>query len=177
MITPRLETERLILRHVRPADTEAICRCWMQDEDVSRYMWWKASNDRNEAKKFVEFELGNIKNEKWNRWIILLKNTEIIIGTCLIFYNEEHWDISYNLGKQFWGKGYVMEAMSKVISFVAESMKVQDISTTYAKENLVSGRVLEKLGFRYVKDVPYSSSGGEIKTTGHLCQWKISKKK
>ena len=44
-----------------------------------------------------------------------------IIGTCLIFYNEDdeesHWDISYNLGKQYWGKGFVTEAMKEVMHF------------------------------------------------------------
>ena len=60
MITPKLETDRLILREIHSDDTEAIFNCWMQDENVSRYMWWKASDDINEAKEFVEFELGNL---------------------------------------------------------------------------------------------------------------------
>ena len=42
----------------------------------------------------------------------MLKETGKIIGTCLVFYNEEddesHWDISYNLGKQYWGNGCVV---------------------------------------------------------------------
>lgn len=85
MITPKLETDRLILREIHSDDTEAIFNCWMQDENVSRYMWWKASDDINEAKEFVKFELENLENDKWNRWIISLKSTNEIIGTCLIF--------------------------------------------------------------------------------------------
>ena len=54
MITPRIETERLILREVQKRDVKDIFDCWMQDEDVSRYMWWKASNDIAEAQEFVE---------------------------------------------------------------------------------------------------------------------------
>lgn len=99
MITPKLETDRLILREIHSDDTEAIFNCWMQDENVSRYMQWKASNDINAAKEFVKFELENLENDKWNRWIISLKSTNEIIGTCLIFFNDDegHWDISYNL--------------------------------------------------------------------------------
>ena len=35
------------------------------------------------------------------------KETDEIIGTCLIYFNDEenNWDISYNLGKKYWGKG------------------------------------------------------------------------
>jgi ribosomal-protein-alanine N-acetyltransferase len=105
MKTPRLETERLVLREVQEDDANAIFSCWMQDEDVSRYMWWKASDNIGEAEEFVQYELEQVENEKWNRWIIVTKECNEIIGTCLVFYNDEdekkHWDISYNLGKKY----------------------------------------------------------------------------
>lgn len=84
---------------------------------MKRYMCWKASGDIKEAKAFVEFELENLENDKWNRWIIVLKNTKDIIGTCLLYFNDEegHWDISYNLGEKFWSNGYMTEAMSAVM--------------------------------------------------------------
>jgi len=85
MITPRMETERLLLREIHEDDVDAIFSCWMQDEDVSRYMWWKASDDINDAKEFVDFELGNLENDQWNRWIIESKENKEILGTCLIF--------------------------------------------------------------------------------------------
>ena len=117
MITPKLETDRLILREIHLKDTEEIFNCWMQDENVSKYMLWKASVDVNEAKGFVEFELGNLENDKWNRWIIVLKSTNEMIGTCLIFFNDDegHCDISYNLGKKFWSWGYMSEAMNVMV--------------------------------------------------------------
>ena len=57
MRTPRMETERLFLREVQEKDLQEIFDCWMQDEDVSRYMWWKASDDIAEVRGFVDFEL------------------------------------------------------------------------------------------------------------------------
>lgn len=173
MTTPKLETDRLILREIHLDDTEAIFCCWMQDEEVSKYMWWRASNDINKAKEFVEFEIGNLENDKWNRWIIVLKNTKEIIGTCLIFFNHEeaHWDISYNLGKKFWGNGYMTEAMGIVVKYAVEVMKIKEISTVYAIENQASGHVLQKLGFQIVKEVPYECNGGDIVTTGKYCKY------
>ena len=177
MTTPRMETERLLLREIHEDDVDAIFSCWMQDEDVSRYMWWKASDDINDAKEFVDFELGNLENDQWNRWIIESKENQEIIGTCLIFFDEDthHWDISYNLGKRFWGMGYVTEAMKKVMAYAVESMDVSEIITTYAVENPASGNVLQKLGFQYEKDVPYECSGGEIITTGKCYRWRNRK--
>ena len=97
MTTPKLETDRLILREIHSDDAEAIFSCWMQDENVSRYMWWKASNDISEAKEFVEFELENLNNDKWDRWIIILKGINEIIGTCLIFFNNDEKHLGYFL--------------------------------------------------------------------------------
>lgn len=36
MKTPRMETERLLLREVQETDVNDIFECWMQDEDVAR---------------------------------------------------------------------------------------------------------------------------------------------
>ena len=74
-----------------------------------------------------------------------------IIGTCLIFYNEDdeesHWDISYNLGKQYWGKGFVTEAMKEVMHFAERELGMKECVTSYAKVNRGSANVLHKLGF------------------------------
>lgn len=168
MKTPILETERLILRPVKEDDVTAIFDCWMQDEDVSRYMCWKASSDINEAKEFVSFELGNLENDEWNRFIIELKESGEVIGTCLIFYNDEedNWDISYNLGKKYWGNGYTSEAMTQVMDYAKESLEIKECIAVHAVENPASGRVMEKLGFQYEKEVPYECNGGEIQTVG-----------
>ena len=170
--TQRLETDRLILREIRPDDVDAVFNCWMQDENVSRYMYWKASKNIEDAKDFVSFELGNLENDIWNRWMIVLKSTQEMIGTCLLFFNddEDHWDISYNLGTAFWGKGYMTEAMQAVMQYAAEEIQVREIWTSYAAVNHASGRVLEKLGFQYILDIPYICGGGETITKGILCR-------
>lgn len=181
MRTIKLETERLLLRPIKESDVNEIWKCWMHDEEVSRYMWWKASDDMADTEKFVRFELGQIDNEKWNRWIITLKETGKIIGTCLVFYNEEdavpHWDISYNLGRVFWGKGYATEAMKAVMFFATAELGMKECITTYAKINVASANVLHKLGFKDIQEIPYECSKGEMITDGIVCcyQWNVSK--
>ena len=168
MTTPKLETDRLILRKIDIDDIDCIFNCWMQDEDVSKYMYWKASNDINETKKFVEFELNNLENDKWNRWIIVLKSTKEVVGTCLIYFNEEenNWDISYNLGKKYWGNGYTTEAMKEVMQFALKVLNIKECIAIHAVENPASGKIIQKLGFKYEKDVPYECNGGKIVTIG-----------
>ncbi len=177
MITPILETKRLILREVRSNDVSDIFNCWMQDIDVSRYMWWQASDDIAEAQGFVQFELEQLNNPKWFCWIIETKNDNKIIGTCLIYVNDddtpEHWDISYNLGKEFWGNGYVTEAMTKVMNFGVEVLGVKECITSYAKVNTASANVLHKLGFVDEKEIPYECNGGDTIVDGLMCRFSV----
>lgn len=166
--TPVIETERLNLRPIRENDAQAIFDCWMQDQDVSRYMCWKASDDIGDAKRFVEYERNQLENEQWNRWIVEDKCGNSIMGTCLIFYNpdESSWDISYNLGKKYWGFGYTTEAMKAVLQYAKTVLTVRECIAVHAAENPASGKVLQNLGFMYERDVPYECSGGDIQTTG-----------
>lgn len=179
MKTPEMETDRLVLRAVKREDVKDIFECWMQDENVSRYMWWKASSNIEDAQKFVEYELRQIENDKWNRWIIILKGTQETAGTCLVFYNDEdnvgHWDISYNLGRKYWGEGYITEAMQAVMRFAEDELGMTECITTYAKENTGSAKVLHKLGFKDECEVPYECSGGDILTEGILCRYTADK--
>lgn len=147
----------------------------MLDEEVSRYMCWKACDDITKTKEFIQRELKQIENDKWNRWIIVLKESGNIIGTCLVFYNEEdcdsHWDISYNLGRKYWGKGYITEAMKAVMVFAEKELGIKECVTSYAKVNNASANVLHKLGFKDEAEIPYECSGGDIITEGILCRY------
>lgn len=175
MSTPTLETNRLVLRQINLNDINSIFNCWMKDENVSKYMCWKASDNIEDAKEFVEFELTNIDNTNWNRWIIQTKDNSTIIGTCLIFFNDEenNWDISYNLGSKYWGNGYITEAMKEVMSYAINVLNIKECIAVHAIENPSSGNVIKKLGFIYEKDVPYECNGGDIITTGKYYRFKV----
>jgi len=176
MFTPELTTGRLLLRAVKAEDVKPVFDCWMQDEDVSRYMCWKSSNDIGNAHNFIDYECSMLDSDLWYRWIIVSKDTNKIIGTCLIFFNDEEnaWDISYNLGKAYWGKGYITEAMLKVLDYAKETLKLKEVIAVHAKENPASGKVIKKLGFHYVKEVPYDCNGDTIHTTGYYYQLTLS---
>ena len=45
MKTPRLETDRLILRPFKMEDATNAFNCWESDPDVAKYMFWTSHND------------------------------------------------------------------------------------------------------------------------------------
>lgn len=82
----------------------------------------------------------------------------------------ECWEMGYNLGKKYWGKGYTTEAMKEVIDFAGKELKLSQIVGRYAKENPASGNVMSKLGFKYEKDIPYECNNGTVKREGIQCR-------
>lgn len=165
MRTPILETDRLILRPFREDDVTDVFEGWESDPDVARYMFWTSHNDIEKTREWLAFEIGQIEKQDRYRFAIVLKDTNTLIGTALVYYEEEVecWEIGYNLGKKYWGKGYTTEAMKRVIGFAAEELKITQIVGRYAKENPASGNVMSKLGFKYEKDIPYECNNGSVK--------------
>ena len=163
MKTPILETDRLILRPFCIGDTQEVFDCWESDPDVSRYMFWSSHNDIKKTISWIREEISKIDFNDWYRWAILSKETGDLIGTGLIYIEEEYgkFEIAYNLGKKAWGFGYTTEAMERVIKFAKEELEIKEIMGRHAKENSVSGKVLEKLGFTYIKDIPYECNMGK----------------
>lgn len=168
MRTPTLETERLLLRPFEKTDAKDVFEGWERDADVAKYMFWSSHNDIEKTKEWISFELGQIIKDDWYRFAIVLKGTNELIGTGLVYYEEEieEWEISYNLGKKYWGNGYTTEAMKKIICFARETLHIKEIVGRYAKENPASGNVMKKLGFQYEKEIPYECNNGTVHREG-----------
>lgn len=162
MKTPILETHRLILRPFCIEDAQHVFECWESDPDVAKYMFWSSHNDINKTLEWVKRELSKIDADDWYRWAILSKKTGDLLGTGLIYVEEEYgkFEISYNLGKKAWGFGYAAEAMQEVVKFVKDELGIKEIMGRHAKENPASGKLLMKLGFTYIKDIPYECNRG-----------------
>lgn len=80
------------------------------------------------------------------------------------------WEVGYNLGKMYWGKGYTTEAMKRVIEFAKKEIGITELVGRYAKENPASGNVMKKLGFQYEKDIPYECNDGTVMREGIQCR-------
>ena len=139
-------------------------------------MLWNASDDREDARHFVEEEIKQINSDSWYRWIIILQETRQLIGTCLLYDNfaENSWDISYNLAYCFFKHGYMEEAMKEVMRFAFQQLGIQSCIAICAQENMPSRKLIERLGFQFVKEVDYSYGHQKI-TTGYY--YRLEKKR
>lgn len=179
MKTPILETDRLILRPFREDDAQDVFDGWESDSDVAKYIFWTSHNDIEKTKEWIAFEITQIEKDDWYRFALVLKETGTLIGTALIYFEEEvsGWEIGYNLGKKHWGSGYTTEAVKRIIDFAVETLGITEFVGRYAKENPASGNVMKKLGFEYEKDIPYECNDGAVKREGIQCRLRIKGQK
>ncbi|MCA0988416.1 GNAT family N-acetyltransferase [Guptibacillus algicola] len=73
--------------------------------------------------------------------------------------------IDYWVAPPFWNKGIGTEAVKRVIAFGENQVGLEAIETCCLKENPGSSMVLEKNGFRYIRDFeidPEEKHGGKI---------------
>lgn len=168
MKTPVLDTERLHLRPFRETDAKDVFETWESDPDVAKYMFWTSHNDIAKTREWLSFELGQIEKPDWYRFALVLKDSGALIGTVILYYEEEVncWEIGYNLGKQYWGRGYTTEAVKAVIDFAKKELQICQIVGRYAKENPASGHVMDKLGFQFEKEIPYLCNDGTVMRDG-----------
>lgn len=133
-------------------------------------MFWTSHNDVNKTLEWLQFEIEQLEKDDWYRWVFIEKESGKLIGTGLIYYDEEvlNFEIGYNLGKKFWGRGYATEAMNEVIRFAREELQLKEIISRHAKPNLASEKVLKKLGFVYKEDCLYECNNGRVKMEGKL---------
>ena len=75
------------------------------------------------------------------------------ISIVAVDENDSSCEIGYVLGKAYWGRGIMTEALIAVLEFCFTQLDLQGVKARYASLNPASGRVMEKAGMSYLKTV------------------------
>jgi len=147
---PRFETERLILREIKPSDVKAIHAIFSVAEVAESY-GLRAFKTIEENQQLIDYFTSRFKERCGLYWGILSKNEAHIIGICgydnLIPYTDEITVIRYALSQIYWRQGIMTEALSAIIRFGFEEMGLNRIEALVALANTASINLLKKLRF------------------------------
>jgi ribosomal-protein-alanine N-acetyltransferase len=147
---PNLTTERLLLRQLTLQDDQEIFLL-RSDDSVNEFLDRPKATSIEDAQKFIEKINNNISNDVAIFWAITLKNDSKLMGT-IMFWNisvEDHKaEIGYELLPAYQGKGYMQEALSRVLDFGFSTLKLHIIEAWLVAENLKSIKLLEKYHFK-----------------------------
>lgn len=151
--TQRLETDRLILRRYIKEDAAAMYRNWASDEEVTRYLMWPPHKNEKISRAIMKKWIRQYRNRDYYHWAIVQKeNGEEPIGDIAVVDMKEEVSmvhIGYCIGKAYWRKGIMPEALKAVMDFMFDIVEVNRIECRHDPRNPASGRVMQKCGMKY----------------------------
>lgn len=147
MNTPRLETQRLLLRKFTESDLGELYRIY-SDVEANRFLPWFPAKSMEDARMFFESRYAaEYAKPQAYAYAICLKENDLPIGYLHVGMDESH-DFGYGLRREFWGRGIATEAGRAVI----EQLKrdgLPYITATHDRNNPRSGGVMRNLGMKY----------------------------
>ncbi|HJA20793.1 MAG TPA: GNAT family N-acetyltransferase [Candidatus Mediterraneibacter ornithocaccae] len=147
MNTPRLETERLILRKFTEDDLEALYYIH-SDEEVNRFLPWFPLRNMEDARAFYEERfMSRYREERAYNYAVCLKDNDYPVGYVNLSMDDSY-DFGYGLRREFWYRGIITEAGKAVIEQLRRA-GIPYITATHDVNNPRSGSVMKHLGMKY----------------------------
>lgn len=146
-----LKTERLILRPFEISDAESVYE-YAKSPDVGPIAGWPPHESVEGSRYAITHFLCGPEC-----YAICLKEDNLAIGSIELKLNgstdmtdkDDECELGYWLGKPFWGRGIMPEAVKEILRHGFTKLKMSKIWCGYYDGNEKSKRVQEKCGFVY----------------------------
>lgn len=156
-----LETDRLTLRNWQESDVDSYMTL---ARDVgyncfSRPGYFLVHNVE-QAREKIHDRMALFEETGLGKFPIFLKQSGEFIGTCGIvpFDLEDRpaIELGYRLCLNYWGRGYATESAAATLRYGFGDLSLKKIIALAVPQNKSSLRVIEKLGFQYLRDFMYT---------------------
>jgi len=147
----RLETERLMLQPPQDADAEAILLLANNFAVAKNTISMPHPYALNDARAFIARSCERRTKGVDYPFVVFRKADMALVGAVGV-HPDRNFELGYWIGEPFWGQGYATEAARRVVRFAFEDLGAKEVRAGWYADNPASGRVLEKLGFRYTTD-------------------------
>lgn len=125
---------------------------YISDSEVNKYVPKECIPQSLELTKAeIDYCLDLYKYKRSIYWALARLDNNRLIGSCgFNYWNRDHSraEISYDLAKEYWGKGIMTKAAKAVISYAFTHMQLHRIEATVTPTNVGSLKVLKKIGFQ-----------------------------
>ncbi len=146
---PTLMSKRFELIEINETHLKNIFDLY-SDRKVTKYFDLLPLKSIKDAEKEIKFYQNRFLKNEGIRWGISFKESSEIIGT--LGFNKiikgHKARIGYDLQSQYWGKGYMTEALDTIITFGFEKLNITRIEAEVMVGNIGSEKLLSKLNFQ-----------------------------
>jgi RimJ/RimL family protein N-acetyltransferase len=160
-----LETQRLLLRHMRVDDAPFILE--LRNTPASlRFIGNQGVNTLEDAKHYIlTGPLDMIARLGFGFYIVELKDTGEPIGACGLAKRDflDDVDIGFNFLERSWGQGYAYEAAAAVRDYARDALDLPRLVATTRVDNHASARLLEKLGLCFEREIMHPDGDRQLR--------------
>ncbi len=151
-----IETRRCLLREITVEDLDNLYKIY-QSENVTRYTEG-LYEDRQQEEEYTRAYIENMYGfYGYGMWVAVHKETGQIIGraglNCLELHGEPSLEMGYVIGEEFQNQGYATELCREILRFAEEETGFGQIHCLIHKDNRISIRLAENLGFIWQEEL------------------------
>ncbi|MBR5536321.1 MAG: GNAT family N-acetyltransferase [Clostridia bacterium] len=150
--TQTLESRRLILRPFSVEDAGAMYRNWASDPEVTKYLTWPTHTGEAITEGILREWVPHYEEPCYYHWAIVLKDSGEPVGSIAVMSLDERVEkatVGYCLGRAWWHRGFMTEALNLVIDFLFNRVGLQRVEAYHDPRNPHSGAVMRKCGMTY----------------------------
>ncbi len=146
---PELATTRLLLREISKNDVAEVFNLRSSDK-IMQFIDRPRATTTEDALGFINTIVNALANNEGITWAVTLKNQPRLIGTIGFWRIEkEHYraEIGYMLNDLFQRQGIMQEAITAVLQYGFDVMKLHSVEANVNPANNASTKLLEKNNF------------------------------
>ena len=139
-----IETKRLILEKLSLEDRDEYFK--------------NISSDKVVLESFADTYRSDVNDLPMERYVsipdffaIKLKESKKFIGVVLVINKEDTTcEIGYALGRDYWGQGYMTEAVKEFMNYLFTKRNIEKIKASFFEGNTRSENIMLKCGMEYI---------------------------
>ncbi|MBQ9926715.1 MAG: GNAT family N-acetyltransferase [Lachnospiraceae bacterium] len=149
-----LETNRLFVRESTVEDVDDFYRIY-GEPSITYYMEDLFQNPEEEKVYMQEYIRQMYGFYGFGMWTVILKEENRIIGRAGLNTREGYDlpELGFVIEKEYQKHGYAHEACEAILKYAKEELLFDKVQALVEAENRASVKLLQKLGFVYLKDV------------------------
>lgn len=143
------ETARLLGRHLRPSDVDALVAVY-GDAEAMRWVGDGEPLSRAQCAEWVAVSERNYRTRGYGMSALVERTSGATVGFCGLVHpaGQAEAELKYAFRRDHWGRGLATEAARAMLAYAREGLGLRQAIATAYPQNLASLRVLRKAGMR-----------------------------
>jgi ribosomal-protein-alanine N-acetyltransferase len=143
-----MDTERTLLTLLEEVDLPDMMEM-AREPDTFRYLKFLQVMTDEEYGRFLQGKLEEIRTKNGYHWAVRLKTNGAFIGAVNLnpIKGTPLLQIGCQLKRACWRQGFASELMQRLLIFAVDDLRLTEVYGVFEKDNLISRRLLKKLGF------------------------------